>query len=162
VGKYKDEHLNAFKRHWKTITDGASGKWSVPVMGLEDGQGFKFTPFKQSNRDMEFNEFLEFLFNMACAVYQIDPNEVGFKSWTSGSGMTPSDNTQAKIDSSQDKGFIPLMDFLANNFNSEIVELLDEDFVFEWVGLSDEDEDKKLERMKQELESGVKTVAMVW
>src|SRR5690606_2486305 len=29
-------------------------------------------------------------------------------------------------------------------------------------GLSDEDEDKKLERMKQELESGVKTVAMVW
>lgn len=162
VGKYKDEHLQSFKRHWKTITDGASGKWSVPVMGLEDGQGFKFTPFKNSNKDMEFNEFLEFLFNMACAVYQIDPNEVGFKSWSSGTGMTQSDNTQAKIDSSQDKGFIPLMDFLANNFNSEIVELLDEDFVFEWVGLSDEDEDKKLERTKQELESGVKTVAMVW
>lgn len=162
VGKYKDEHLQAFKRHWKTITEGASGKWSVPVMGLEEGQGFKFTPFKQSNRDMEFNEFLEFLFNISCAVYQIDPNEVGFKSWSSGSGMSQSDNTQAKMDSSQDKGFHPLMDFLSDTFNSEIVDLIDEDYVFEWVGVSDEDEDKKLERQKQEIESGVKTVAMVW
>lgn len=162
VGKYKDEHLQAFKRHWKTLTDGASGKWSVPVMGLEEGQGFKFTPFKNSNRDMEFNEFLEFLFNIACAVYQIDPNEVGFKSWSSGSGMTQSDNTQAKMDSSQDKGFHPLMDFLSDTFNSEIVDLIDEDYVFEWVGVSDEDEDKKLERQKMELEAGVKTVAMVW
>lgn len=158
VGKYEDKHLEAFKRHWKTITDGASGKWSVPVMGLEEGQGFKFTPFKNSNRDMEFNEFLEFLFNIACAVYQIDPNEVGFKSWTSGSGMTQSDNTQAKMDASQDKGFHPLMDFLSDTFNSEIIDLIDEDFVFEWVGVSEEDEDKKLERYKSEIESGLKVV----
>lgn len=162
IGKYKDEHLQSFKRHWKTLTDGASGKWSVPVMALEEGNGFKFTPFKNSNKDMEFNEFLEFLFNVACAVYQIDPNEVGFKSWTSGSGMNQSDNTQAKIDSSQDKGFHPLMDFLADTFNSEIVDLIDEDFVFEWVGVSDEDEDKKLERQKSEIDSGIKTVAMIW
>jgi hypothetical protein len=158
VGRYKDEHLTAFKRHWKTLTEGASGKWSVPVMGLEEGQGFKFTPFKNSNRDMEFNQFLEFLFNVACAVFQIDPNEVGFKSWTSGSGMTQSDNTQAKMDSSQDKGFHPLMDFLADTFNSEIVDLIDEDFVFEWVGVSEEDVEKKLEREKMEIEMGKKTI----
>lgn len=158
VGKYKDQHLEAFKRHWKNLTEGASGKWSVPVMALEDGQGFKFTPFKNSNRDMEFNEFLEFLFNIACAVYQIDPNEVGFKSWTSSNSMSSSDNTEKKIDSSLDKGFHPLMEFLSDTFNSEIVDLIDEDFVFEWVGVSDEDEDKKLERMKTELEAGIKTV----
>ena len=162
VGKYGDAELESFKRHWKVMTEGPAGKWKVPVLAMEDGQGLKFTPFKQSNRDMEFNEFLEFLFNIACAVYQIDPNEVGFKSWTSSNSMTQSDNTQAKIDSSLDKGFEPLMDFLANTFNSEVVELIDEDFVFEWVGVSDEDEDKKMERTKQELESGVKTVAMVW
>jgi len=158
VGKYKDEHLQGFKRHWKTLTDSASGKWSTPIMALEEGQGFKFTNFKNSNRDMEFNEFLEFLFNIACAVYQIDPNEVGFKSWTSGSGMTQSDNTEAKMDSSLDKGFNPLMDFLSDTFNSEIVDLIDEDFVFEWVGVSEEDEDRKLERFKNEIDSGIKTV----
>lgn len=160
VGKYKDTHLQAFQRHWKNLTQGAPGKWSVPVMAMEEGQGFKFTPFKNSNRDMEFNEFLEFLFNVACAVYQIDPNEVGFKSWTSGStGMSQSDNTAEKMDASKDKGFIPLMGFLANTFNSEIVDLIDDELVFEWVGLDEEDEERKMERVKSRLEAGLSTIA---
>lgn len=162
VGKYDDRVLEGFKRHWQNLTRGAGGKWSVPVMALEEGQGLKFTPFKNSNKDMEFNEFLEFLFNIACAVYQIDPNEVGFKSWTSGSGMTQSDNTEAKMNSSQDKGFIPLMNFLSDTFNSEIVDLIDDDFVFEWVGVDEEDEDKRLERQEKQINMGTKTVAMVW
>lgn len=159
VGKYKDEHLEAFKRHWRTLTTGAQGKWSVPVLALEEGQGFKFTPFKNSNKDMEFNEFLEFLFNIACAVYQIDPNEVGFKSWTSGNSMSQTDNTAEKIAHSQDKGFIPLMNFLSDTFNSEIVDQIDPEFEFTWVGVNEEDEDKKLERMEKRLSMGLTTVA---
>jgi hypothetical protein len=152
VGKYKDEHLKAFQRHWKTLTEGAAGKWAVPVMASEDGQGFNWTPFKNSNRDMEFNQFLEFLFNIACAVYQIDPNEVGFKSWTSNTGgMSQSDNTAEKNDMSKDKGFVPLMTFLSDTFNSEIV-----------VGVDEEDEDKRLDRFKTELEAGIKVPAMIW
>lgn len=159
VGKYQDKHLEAFKRQWKNLTQGAPGKWSVPVMALEDGQGFKFTPFKNSNKDMEFNEFLEFLFNIACAVYQIDPNEVGFKSWTSSTGaMGQSDNTQTKVDESKDKGFIPLMTFLSDTFNSEVVDLIDEELCFEWVGLDEEDEDRKMERIKARLDAGLSTV----
>jgi hypothetical protein len=163
VGKYKDEHLKAFQRHWKTLTEGAAGKWAVPVMASEDGTGFNWTPFKNSNRDMEFNQFLEFLFNIACAVYQIDPNEVGFKSWTSNSGgMSQSDNTAEKNDMSKDKGFVPLMTFLSDTFNSEIVDLIDDEFEFQWIGVDEEDEDKKLERIKNEIDSGIKVPAMVW
>lgn len=158
VGKYKDEHLEAFRRHWKNLTSGASGKWSVPVFGMEEGQGLKFTPFKNSNRDMEFNEFLEFLFNIACAVYQIDPNEVGFKSWTSGNSMSASDNTAEKMEASKDKGFIPLMNFLSDTFNSEIVDRMDDEFSFEWVGVDEEDEDKKLERIEKRITMGLTTV----
>jgi hypothetical protein len=163
VGKYQDKHLEGFKRHWKQLTSGAAGKWATPIMALEEGNGFKFTPFKQSNRDMEFNEFLEFLFNIASAVYQIDPNEVGFKSWTSqNSGMSQSDNTSEKIAQSKDKGFVPLMNFLSDTFNSEIVDRINDEFEFVWVGVDEQDEDKKLERQKGQLESGVKTVAMIW
>lgn len=159
VGRYEDEDLEAFKRHWKTMVDGASGKWAVPVMALSDGQGFKFTSFKNSNRDMEYNEFLEFLFNITCAVYQIDPNEVGFKSWTSGKSMTQSDNTEAKIAESQDKGFIPLMQFLANTVNSEVIDRIDEDYAFTWIGIDEEDEQKKLERDKMLVDMGKVTIA---
>jgi hypothetical protein len=126
---------------------------------MEDGQGFKFTPFKNSNRDMEFNEFLEFLFNIACAVYQIDPNEVGFMSWTSSNSMSASDNTQAKIDQSQDKGFVPLMQFLANTINSEVVDAIDPDYAFEWIGVDDEDEKAKLDRDKANVDMGKVTIA---
>ena len=159
VGKYKDEHLEAFKRHWKTLTSGASGKWAVPVMGLQEGQGFKFTPFKTSNRDMEFNQFLEFLFNVACAVYQIDPNEVGFKSWTSNTGMSQSDNTEVKIDSSKDKGFIPLMQFVANTFNAQVIDRMNSDYALVWVGIDEQDEAQKQERDQKNVDMGKITIA---
>ena len=161
VGKYKDSHLEDFKRHWKAMVSGAVGKWSVPVIAMEDGTGVKFTDFKKGNRDMEFNQFMEFLFNIACAVYQIDPNEVGFKSWTSGQGRFRSDNTEAKMDSSQDKGFIPLMHFLSDTFNSEIVDRIEPEFSFNWVGVDEENEDLKLERQSKKLTSGLTTVREV-
>lgn len=162
VGKYQQADLDNFKRHWKQLTSGASGKWAVPVMALQEGQGFKFTPFKNSNKDMEFSTFMEFLFNIACAVYQIDPNEVGFKSWTSNTGMSQSDNTEAKMEKSVDKGFIPLMNFLSDTFNFEIVDQIDEEFAFYWVGVDEEDEDRKLERQKTQVDMGAKTIAMIW
>lgn len=161
IGKYEDEHLEGFKRHWKTLTQGAAGKWSVPVMTTQDGAGFQWTPFKNSNKDMEFNQFLEFLFNISCAVYQIDPNEVGFKSWTAGNSMTRSDNTKEKMEGSKDKGFVPLMNFISDTFNSEVVDLIDDEFVFEWVGVDDEDEDNKLNRQKLEIDMGKKTIAEI-
>jgi len=162
VGSYEDSHLEGFKKHWKAMTSGASGKWAVPVMALKEGQGFKFTNFKNNNRDMEFNEFLEFLFNIACAVYQIDPNEVGFKSWTSGgSGTMKSDNTEVKIDQSKDKGFVPLMQFLANTFNSEIVDRIDDQYAFTWIGIDEQDEEQKWARYKEQIDSGVVVVAEI-
>lgn len=161
VGKYEEEDFEAFERHWKTLTSGAQGKWAVPLMGMEEGNGFKFTPFKSSNQDMQFNEFLEFLFNISCAVYQIDPNEVGFKSWTSGSGMSQSDNTKVKIDSSMDKGFMPLMHFLSNSFNQNILDIIAPEFAFYWTGLDDEEEERKAQRLKDDIEMGIVTVAEV-
>lgn len=162
VGNYKDEHLESFRRQWQKLTEGASGKWSIPVMAIQEGQGLKFTSFSPSNKDMEFNQFLEFLFNLTCSVYQIDPNEVGFKSWASSGYSYRSDNTVEKIrHSKNDKGFVPLMNFLSDTFNSEIVFEIDDEFVFEWVGLDEEDEDKKIERIQAKLNAGYMTVAEI-
>ncbi|MEC0169903.1 phage portal protein [Paenibacillus graminis] len=161
IGKYEEEDIEAFSRHWKTLTEGAQGKWTVPVMAMEEGNGFKFTPFKNSNQDMQFNEFLEFLFNLACAVYQIDPNEVGFKSWTSGKSMSQSDNTAEKMDSSKDKGFIPLMYFLSDGFNANVLDRIAPEFALFWAGLDEEEEERKAQRLKDDMELGLTTVAEV-
>jgi hypothetical protein len=72
--------------------------------------------------------------------------------------MGKSDNTAEKMESSKDKGFIPLMNFVADTFNSEIVDRLSEDFEFQWIGVDEEDEDQRMERDKSALEAGIKTV----
>ena len=164
VGKYKPEHLEGFKRAWTTLVSGSVGRqWKVPVMALEEGQGFKFTPFKQGNREMEYSQFMEFLFNLACAVYQIDPREVGFKSWdSSGSKTMDNDAPASQIENSKDKGFYPLMQFFADTFNSEIMARIDPRFRFEWVGLDEDRAKEEWAMEKEQLEAGVMTLRMYW
>jgi len=75
--------------------------------------------------------------------------------------MSASDNTEAKMDQSKDKGFIPLMQFLANTFNSQIVDHIDDEYCLMWVGIDEEDEDAKWNRYKIQIDSGVVQVAEV-
>ena len=160
VGQYEDEHLEAFKRHWEALVSGAVGKWKVPVMALQEGQGLKFTPFKQSAKDMEFHQWLEFLTNVACAVYQVDPAEIGFKSWSGGGGkgVINSEAEASRLDHSQDKGFFPLMQFIANTINSELIDKIESDFVFEWVGLNDQNQDHLDQKRNERLTLGYTTI----
>lgn len=164
VGKYDKEHLEQFKRAWTTLVSGSVGRqWKVPVMALEEGQGFKFTPFKQSNRDMEFSQFMEFLFNLACAVYQIDPREVGFKSWdSSGSKTMDNDAPASSMENSKDKGFYPLMQFFEDLFNYDILDRIAPDFRFEWVGLDEDRSAQEWAMEKDQLAAGVLTLRMYW
>lgn len=164
VGKYKPEHLEGFKRAWQTLVSGSVGKqWKVPVMAMEEGQGLKFTPFKNSNRDMEYGQFMEFLHNIACSVYQIDPREVGFKAFDSSTSKTmDSDAPATQIENSKDKGFYPLMQFFADVFNKEIMERIAPDFRFEWVGLDEDRAQQEWAMEKDQLAAGVLTVGMYW
>lgn len=159
VGKYKQEHLESFRRAWKTLTSGAIGKWRVPIMALEEGQGLKFTPFKQSSKDMEYHQWLEFLNTIACAVYQIDPSEIGLKSWSGGtsSGMR-SDAEASRMDHSTSKGFLPLMYFLSDTINSELINKIDPSLEFVWVGLNEDDEEKRTKERYDRLSSGYSVI----
>ena len=160
VGKYEDEHLEAFKRHWDSMLTGAINKWRVPIMALEEGQGLKFTPFrKETSKDMEYHKWLEFLTNIACAIYQIDPSEIGFKAWSGsgGQGMN-SEAEKSRLDYSQDKGLFPLMQFVEDTVNTEIIDRIDPEFKFSWVGLNEEDEELRNKQRGERLSSGFTTV----
>lgn len=160
VGKYEQEHLEAFKRAWEALISGAIGKWKVPIMALEEGQGLKFTPFKQSSRDMEFHQWLEFLTGIACAVYQIDPVEIGFKPYSAGrSSGQRSEAEASRFDQSKDRGFFPLMQFLSEIINFEIVDRIDPEYKFEWVGLNEEDHDHREKMRNDRIASGFSVVA---
>ncbi|NIM21932.1 MAG: hypothetical protein GTN64_05875, partial [Candidatus Latescibacteria bacterium] len=48
-------------------------------MAIDEAQGgVTFTPFKESNRNMQYNLWLEYLIQTVCSVYTIDPSEIGY------------------------------------------------------------------------------------
>lgn len=70
------EQLESFKRQWRAQVNGMTGAWKTPVLQVPDG--IEYLNVSQSNRDMEFSQWMNYLVNIVCAVYQIDPAEVNF------------------------------------------------------------------------------------
>jgi hypothetical protein len=158
IGKYKQSHLDAFKRAWTAMVSGVVHAWKVPIMAFEEGKGLNFVPFKQSNREMEFNLWLEYLTTVACAIYQIDPAEIGFKGFSANSGggsKMDSDSTQTKIENSKDKGLEPLAKGFKKIMN-ELVERVDSEFCVEITGINEEDMKARQAQQKQDIDTGVK------
>lgn len=149
--------LEELKRHWSHLVSGNRNSFQTPIMsGMEEIQ---WIPLTQNHNEMEFNLWLNYLIKMICAIYQIDPAEIGYgikDEGRSGSGMS-GDNTSEKLENSKDKGFVPLMTFLQSYINKSIVDKLDPDYQFEWVGLDTTGEKDNLELREREAKF-VKTV----
>lgn len=156
TGKFKEEHLEELRRMWSIYFDGTNGAFRVPIIGLEDGQGVNFIPFHQSNRDMEFSSWLQFLTTVICSVYLVDPLELGFK--FDSSGINPSDGDASRLLTSRDKGLKPLLQFLSNMVSRNIINRVNPKYKFDWVGVDPEDDEKRINIQKAELEMGKKTI----
>lgn len=141
------QQLDAFKRQWLSQVSGMTGAWKTPVVSVE---GLEYINVSQSNREMEFEKWLNYLINIACAVYQIDPAEINFPNRggaTSSSGGLGEGGIEERLQHSKDKGLRPLLRFIESIINKHIVSRFDERFVFAFVGL-----DAKSEREVVELQ----------
>jgi intein/homing endonuclease len=89
-----------------------------------------------SNRDMEFSAWIDFLIKVACAIYSMDPIEVNFKYGSGGGAKSMFDSAnKSKLIESKDRGLKPLLRFLARTIDRHILWPLDPKFSFEFVGL---------------------------
>lgn len=160
TGNVSQETLEAFKRNWLVQVSGVQNAWRVPVIGVPEGRGVQWVPFHQTQRDMEFHEWMRYLINVICSVFQCDPTEIGFESYRGGGG----DQTifeargEYKLTASQDKGLYPLMQWLAEIINEEIISYIYPDIQFRWIGLRDKSEREALEFQQLEINMGKKTV----
>ncbi len=60
--------LDAFRRQWTAQLSGTTGSWKTPVVSVE---GLEYINVSQSNREMEYEMWMNYLINICCAVYQI-------------------------------------------------------------------------------------------
>lgn len=56
--------LEAFKRQWKANLEGVSNSWRTPIMQSE--QGVDWVNLNQSNKDMEYGQWMEYLIKVTC------------------------------------------------------------------------------------------------
>lgn len=140
------EQLESFKRQWRAQVNGMQGAWKTPV--LQVPEGVEYINVSQSNREMEFEKWMNYLVNIVCAVYQIDPSEINFANNGGVGGGQQSvfeSNNETKLKNSKDKGLKPLLRFIESIINKFIISKFSEDYVFCFTGLDDKSDDEKAE-----------------
>jgi hypothetical protein len=140
------EQLDAFRRQWTAQVAGMTGAWKTPVVSVD---GLEYINVSQSNREMEYEMWMNYLINICCAVYQIDPAEINFPNrggsgGGSGGGLGDG-GIEDRLKNSKDKGLRPLLRFVESVVNRYIIRRFSSDYSFNFVGLDKESEKEKLE-----------------
>lgn len=143
--------LNEFRQAWTQTMRGVQNSHRVPVI---NGIDLEWIDLQKNNRDMEFNDWLKFLIIIGCAVYRMDPSELGlqFKDQVQIFGQ---DGQKARLQHSREKGLKPILIFLENIITEYLISELDENFEFAFTGIEVEDEEAQVELDKKKLEGGM-------
>lgn len=141
-GNINQASLEEFKQQWRAMISGVMQSWKTPVVQAD----VDWIDLQKSNRDMEYTEWTEYLIKLACAIYCIDPSEIGWDIARSGGDSGLFEKSEAeRIQNSKDKGLYPLLKFLQRKINRYIVEQINPDYEFQFMGLNGMTIDQELE-----------------
>ncbi len=149
IGDFSQEDLDAFKRYWNGMVRGVNNAWALPVMAASNPDSkAAFEKIDAGFNEMYFSKWMTFLTSIACAIYQMAPDEINFESFTNGSSSLSGDDTVGKIAASKDKGLRPLMASLEAELSDFICSDFTPNFVFRWSGLDEENGEQNHELRK--------------
>lgn len=146
-----DSNLNEFRQAWSQMMTGVRNAKRTPVI---NGIDLEWIDLDKSNREMEYQEWAQFLVIMVCSVYRIDPSELGF-SFKNQAQLFGQDGQKARLQHSREKGLKPILIFLENIITKYIVSEIDEDYEFVFTGIEVENEETQVNLDKTKLESGM-------
>ena len=141
AGDAGKEQMDALAENWMQTMEGAGGQWAIPIIASgKDGVGVNFQQLQQKNREMEYSKLMHFLVSLICAVFSIDPAELGIKSDDSNNLAESSLDTRQGT--SRDRGLSSLLSFIEKICN-KILQRITPDFYFQFVGHDLEEEEKR-------------------
>ena len=106
----RPEQVEGFKSYW---TYEVAGRGAMAFLG--GTKGAKFIPFRGSNREMQYREWLDYLVRKICAVYLISPQDIGL------SFNINRSEGEIQQELTQDQGLRPLLALVQDYFTREIV-----------------------------------------
>jgi hypothetical protein len=142
-GTVTQNTLASFRRQFYNTISGSNNAWRTPIVaGLDDVQ---WIPMSGSAREMEYINFNSHVMRSICAQFQIDPIEVGLDYLTTANGRAASqakESGQFKITYSRERGLLPILYFIEDLINQDIVPALDKElaskYKFKFVGYTDD------------------------
>lgn len=136
TGNINENTVQEFRRQWMAQVGGVDNMHKTPIVNADK---LEFVNMHVPNKDMEFAKYQEFLIKISCALYKIDPSEIGFPmSGSSDSKPMFEGSNEAKLKYSKDKGLKPLLKQIERWINKYIIWQLDKDYEFRFVGIDGE------------------------
>ena len=91
-------------------------------------------------------KWMDFLIKMTCAVYQTSPEEINFEAGSTGDAgpMIAKEGGQS-IMTSKDRGLVPLLRFLQNFYNSNLIRRINPKYKFVFTGVEPKDTEKDID-----------------
>lgn len=140
--------LETIRQQWHHMIRGTRNSFQTPIFaGMDE---VNWIPLTQNHSDIEFSGWMNYLIKMMCAIYQIDPKEVGIVMKDEGGKVFNGDDTEERREISRDKGLYPLMRFLEKYINKNVIDMIDSDFELIFTGLDAESGKQALERQEKE------------
>lgn len=155
-GNINPNTVDEFKKQWTAQVAGVANMHKIPMINADK---MEFINTHIPNKDMEYAKYQDFLIKISCAMYKIDPSEIGFPmdGSTGSSPMFQSGNVTDRVEYSRDKGLQPLLRKLQKWIQRFLIDPKDDRYEFIFVGLDEDEEDKFIERHIKEV-SNYKTL----
>lgn len=154
-GTVTQAQLMNFRRQFYNSISGQQHAWRTPIVaGLDEVQ---WVPMSASAKEMEYINFNNHLMRIICAQFQIDPVEIGLDYLVSANGRSPMQqaNNEYKIAYSRERGLYPILMFMEDLINSEILPAIDKKlankYKFVFTGYTDETPQTEIAQMQAEM-----------
>lgn len=146
-GTVNEASLQQFRQQWQAMISGVMQSWKTPIV---EGD-IDWVDLQKNNRDMEYVAWIEYLIKIACAIYNIDPSEIGWDISRSGGSSLFEGDKRERLQHSKDKGLYPILKFYQRKLNKYVIEQINPDFELAFMGLNGM-------TIEQELEMDIKKV----
>ena len=148
--KMNPKLFRSFRREFYQMLNGVGNAKRTPLIQLDpdEKEDISSINLQPSNREMEYNTWMNYLIKVACGVYQIDPAEIGFVfgSESQSSSLFGTDPS-ARVLMGKEKGLRPLVRSLQSWINRYIIDQIDDRYKLVFTGL---DSVSALDKMKLE------------
>lgn len=154
-GTVTQQQLANFRRTFYNSISGSQNAWRTPIVaGLDEVQ---WVPMSANAKEMEYLNYNNHLMRILCAQFQIDPVELGLDYLISSNGRAPMQqaSNEYKITYSRERGLVPLLMFIEDVINNDIITALDKDlalkYKFTFTGMTEETPQTEIAQMQAEM-----------